>query len=65
MTNEEMIGLLVRDTKFNKARRIISGTYALISVRTANGGDLVETRKMEFEAVEKILALYGIDAKKE
>lgn len=64
MTNKEMLDLIhpSNNTPFAQARRVFSTYTALIEQHPSSQElSFVEIKKLEFEAVEKILALYGLD----
>jgi len=62
MTDAEVIGHLRQDSDFNELRKLFMSGYASIeqamSQRTVPSA--IEVRRMEFEAVEKILRKAGV-----
>jgi len=65
MTDEDFWREIGSDSLFNKARREFSSACARIEQVGQQRQTIspITMRRMEFEAVEKILALYGIVAR--
>ncbi len=65
MTQDEVLAELKTDSLFNKARREFSSASAKIEQASQQRTSLapVDMRRMEFKAVEKILAIYGVKVK--
>ena len=60
-TVKEVMDLLASDAPLNLARRVFSAEAARIEQASARRTGLwpIEMRRMEFEAVEKIIAVYN------
>lgn len=66
MSNEEVMAELRSDTPLNRARAIFSSEYGRIEQagQQRNPPGPIEIRRMEFEAVERIIAAFEKDAKR-
>ncbi len=65
MTLDDVVNHIKADTKFNQARKVFYCYSGMIGQQVSQGLGPVEVRKLEFEAIEKILSLYGIDPNSE
>lgn len=61
MNNDQLLRLLTGDSRFNKARQILATYRAQLDSGSGRFFAPTEIRKMEFEAIEKILEVYGLD----
>jgi hypothetical protein len=62
MTDQEVMVLLVNpDSPLNRARKVLSGIIGAAEQRMEQNHTTspIETRRLEFEGVEKILAAYN------
>jgi hypothetical protein len=64
MTDQEVLDALVQDTPLNRARRKFSSAAAHIEQAGQQRKPLtpINLRRLEFEAVEKIVTAYGVPA---
>lgn len=60
MTDEEVVAELLRDTKLNRARRAYSASIAQLeqAMMQRRRPGPIEMRRMEFEAVKKIVEAF-------